>query len=755
MDSTNPKYFDYLDEYGVKLQEHLYPDLLKDIELARESGYKDPRGAINKCRYCSEAVLNSYLGKNSMRYRKLNIYDKIETAKKQKLISDAYAKKFHEIRDWGGGGSHPNKKSRKIGPKNAEDCLKLLDEILRKYTAEYIDPAVVYSIKVDEETDSVLFFRSDNKIEDIEKNSKMAAALEGRPSIEQEGKKTAKKAKEQNEAIGKFSNRMAKLYQEADQMEIDFGLNDEVEQFRSSLDEDHEKMASEVKKVDFEVAEVEKKIEKILSEHDFIEKLLKGNDKATDDQMNVMAFPRDSKSSATILQIAGSAGTGKTLCLLAKIIKEIESYNDTNGQLNLDVRKPKKGLFICFNTSLRDYVKSLLENYPRAKEYIDLFNFDSLIYQLTMPGIKSKLKDYANDVRYPLGYELHYENDNGPNSLMGKAMQKTIEVYPEQAREYYLDNTNKDNVSWMNDEIKWLEARYTDPDEAKKPYLVVSRIGRGTKRRPNKDVRKVILKVWSEYRALLEKNHFYTIEQAVKRLMDSKSLPKYGYIAIDEVQDFTVSSIKFLLQLRVSDKSRVYIAGDEDQKLYPRDFTWKELNQDLAGYTIRLYKNMRNTSSISKFADRMRDVVSPLEESSEGICISQASKKDVLECARSLISNTDETTALIGVPQYWCPCVEEARLPLENPMDNKGRNKQREVDITHPGLYVFSELKCKGLEFDNIIITNIHSSDKRDIDEEKRRWYVQFTRARKRLYIFYDHEPPKLLQEYYSDFLSA
>ncbi len=40
-----------------------------------------------------------------------------------------------------------------------------------------------------------------------------------------------------------------------------------------------------------------------------------------------------------------------------------------------------------------------------------------------------------------------------------------------------------------------------------------------------------------------------------------------------------------------------------------------------------------------------------------------------------------------------------------------------------------------------------------DLAGEKRLRYVHFTRARRRLYIRYEGEPPELLRECYADFL--
>lgn len=72
-----------------------------------------------------------------------------------------------------------------------------------------------------------------------------------------------------------------------------------------------------------------------------------------------------------------------------------------------------------------------------------------------------------------------------------------------------------------------------------------------------------------------------------------------------------------------------------------------------------------------------------------------------------------------------------------------------------PGVYCFTQLRAKGLEFDNVIVDYTSELDAQDYGREKRIRYMQFTRARKTLLVRYEGEPPKLLKEYYSDYLAG
>lgn len=102
--------------------------------------------------------------------------------------------------------------------------------------------------------------------------------------------------------------------------------------------------------------------------------------------------------------------------------------------------------------------------------------------------------------------------------------------------------------------------------------------------------------------------------------MESNQLPAYDAIAIDEVQDFSLLSIKLLLHFRKSQATKVFISGDENQKIYRRDFTWKELDEDLTGHTITLHENKRNSNAIESFSNRLLGNECPYEKKPLGQC---------------------------------------------------------------------------------------------------------------------------------------
>jgi superfamily I DNA/RNA helicase len=597
--------------------------------------------------------------------------------------------------------------------------------------------------------DSVFITAGEDKSQELLEKASAASAICNDDRIEEKAKATVQKAARQKEQITKGISRISTLVREIEELKDSHSINAaEAEEAYKELDVVCQQIKAENQATAKEIDLVTQHVDDILSEHDFIKKLLAGKGGATAAQLEVLAFPKTAKATTNVLQIAGGAGTGKTLCLLAKMIKGIDDDVRSHQSVDLfgeDIRK--KGIFVCFNKQLAGYVRSLMKGFPQVSPHIEVVSLDLYINQLVKyepsDGFQY-LADFAKDVRYPAGFKISYDRD-----YFQQAMDIVAQGLPDkgaaiQSVKGYLDTLDYENVQWMMEEIRWLEARYLTLKEAKEKYPSAPRVGRGTSRLPNKEIRSYILKVWEAYQKQLADANLYSIEMATKRLMGSKQLPKYDFIAIDEAQDFTVLSIKLLLKFRKNQKSHVYISGDEWQKIYQRDFTWKELDADVQGRTITLKENMRNSDSIKFFAARLVGEKTVPKESMNGVWVKKLSRDRIVEGLHNLERKAPgETRALIGDEKKWRTIISQAGLKILN---SKG-------DISKPGLYLFSEFTNKGLEFDSVIIADAGDRG-REASEEKALRYVHFTRARKRLFVFYSDTPSKLLQEYYADFLA-
>lgn len=498
------------------------------------------------------------------------------------------------------------------------------------------------------------------------------------------------------------------------------------------------------------MAAQEERVRQILSEHDHIQQLLRGAGKATDRQFDVMAFPRNANAKTNVLQISGGAGTGKTLCLLAKLIQDTCAPR----QMGLLPEAPRRGLFVCFNKALRAHVAELLAAIPGAQDSIEVVHYDQFVNQLVRNAPSDEfayLAPFAASSRFPQAahasagrfWRVIYDEDM--EELIASAMRTAVCEHPLQAQEYYLDAESPENLQWMADEIAWLEARYEDPEEAAVPYLDAVRTGRGKVHQPNAAIRSIILQVWETVRRLLEEECRYTVEQATKRLLKDPDLPRYDAIAIDEAQDLTVASVKLLVRMRRDGSSRVYICADENQKIYKRDFTWSELDEGIHGYTIRLDENKRNSPAIQAFADRLLGAPSRKTDGDDLVFVGEWSEEAIMGLIANIRdAHPEETVAIIsGDVRRWWACARERGISVMNP---------REEGVLTAGLYIIGQLGGKGLEFDDVIVDCAHMAEP---DEEtlKNILYVNCTRARHRLYLRYAGEPPAILRRFYPDLL--
>lgn len=754
MGEATAKYFDYMPRCGEALQARLgRADLATKIPLWRKHGTEDPDAVVTGCRNIAENALRILVDDKDAAMR---FVDLIGYAEDEGLIDKAMACKFQEIRRLGNNGAH-----RSVKVIDAQMALELIDDVLRSLIVRFgIDEDMPPSVP--RGADAIFVVRTEDEISQLSRRAKTAALISGDADIEREVRSAGAAARKQGQDAAEVMERLAGLLAEAKALNVDSadGGSQETAVLRERLFEECDEVVESVRQSMEDAAQravrAESRVDEILSEHDFIEKLLRGRGRATESQFEVMAFPRTSTTSVSILQIAGGAGTGKTLCLLAKLISDVSD----GGQMSMFGERPKKALFVCFNKSLAGYVRKLLAEYPSTAGNIEVVHYDEYINQLVRNTPKDgfeHLRPYAQDVRYPLiteggsrrYWKIAYDSDVEP--ILRRAMGRVAERHPSQKEAYYLDGSSSENTDWMLDELRWLEARYEDEREAaalntsKDPYLRAARTGRGTKRRPGEEIRKIILEVWAEFRASLAAQGRYTIEQATKRLLKSNSLPSYDAIAIDEVQDFSMKSVQLLLKFRSAAKARVYLSGDENQKIYQRDFTWKELDSSVRGHTITLRENKRNSYAIRCFAERLNGTKCPIEDARNKIHLVDADEQRVVGLLRNIAQRAQgQTTALIGNVGHWMGVAARAQFPLRCP--------EEPGDVLTPGFYAIGELIGKGLEFDNVIV-DYRGMLADDLAGEKRLRYVHFTRARQRLYIRYEGEPPELLRECYADFL--
>ena len=737
------RHFDYLVEHDADLETALgLSELSPKIERWRRQGMEDPDAALVGCRKIVEGALKTLM--DPLPYERMSLQEIIEYARDSGKISRSIAYKCDEIRRKGNAGAH----TMTVKPIDAKMALELLDDFLRWCAEELM--LIPSHHGIDSLPDDPIFIvKTSDEVAELSKRARIAAALDDNAAIERKARAAKSGVEEFEESSTSDLNKMEDLIRQAQEIGVsavehhdERTLAAQMALF-SGFESKIEELSEQKRALTAQFEETSTQVQEILNEHDFINRLLAGGKWATSRQHEVMAFPRGANSTTNVLQIAGSAGTGKTLCLLAKLIAEVEE----GGQGSLGFAEQKKALFVCFNKGLATYVRGLLAGYEGSRPSIDVESYDLFVNQLVRKRPRSGyeyLSHYAEDAKYPSA-RIIYNVDEEYVNLLKKAQGTVAARHPRSARYYYLDSDNEDGFNWLIDEISWIEARYASEEEAAELYPTASRVGRGTNRRPSAVMRQTILEIRSEFNQLLEKSGKYTIEQATKRLLNSDNLPKYDAIAIDEVQDFSLLSIRLLLRFRRGAESKAFISGDENQKIYKRDFTWKELDEGVRGYTITLSKNMRYSDAIRHFSDRLLGTNCSRDVAQDMVYVVDANEERTLQLLRRLADPSRSFTTALITDNYveWEQALKRAGIPFAS---------RAAGDISKPGLYILGTLMGKGLEFDNVVV-DYNKQLGEDMEEEKRLRYVHFTRARRRLYIRYQGEPPELLTEYYSDFL--
>lgn len=727
---AQPKYFDYLDDCSGIFQERLGCDVdfAKEIKFSRLNALDNPATIATTCRRIAEVILRSLFSQVPEEMKFANL---IELASEKDIINKGIYHKFNEIRIKGNKGAH----GKSVEVIEVKNILELLDDIFR-YLIIHLDIDRSIPETVPRGADEMFLTHDDA---DLLQKASAAASISGNSQLENEARNAIKIADELRVDV---SEKALDIEERLIQMEIPLKRKGYSGKQLLALENENKnfaELAAKVKRSQRGVEVIREKIESVLQEYDYINKLLRGEKRATEKQFEVMAFPRSVNTVTNVLQVAGEAGTGKTLCLIAKLIMDVRE----SDQISFLDEGKKKALFVCFNKNLASYVRGLINNFPGDCGHIEVESYDVFINQL----VRQKPRDdyrhlsvYARDIR------------NGKNKfLINKEIKDYIKKSMERVSQnhsgksaYYLDFSNGKNITWVSDEILWLESRYDTLEQALELYPSVSRTGRGGTWRPNANDRAIILEIWQEFIKLLSNDGKYTIGQATKQLMRSASLPKYDAIAIDEAQDFTLSSLKLLLGFRLNNRSRVYISGDENQKIYQRDFSWKDLDSNVKGYTITLSENKRNSRAIQNFANRLLGKNCSYQDAKDYVHVGGVDEDRLIRLIEKLvIQRPKDTVALITSEiETWEKLLRDHGLPRQYATNG----------ITTPGIYCLGNFVNKGLEFDTVIVDYSNPSDDLS-EEEKRLRYVHFTRARRYLYVRYENAVPLLLREYYSDFL--
>ncbi|RWK85305.1 MAG: ATP-dependent helicase [Mesorhizobium sp.] len=427
-------------------------------------------------------------------------------------------------------------------------------------------------------------------------------------------------------------------------------------------------------------------------------------------------------------RVAGSAGTGKTVVALHRVMRILKMHSDARVLLTT--------FSVPLARALARKLAVLAADRPGFLDRVTISSFEQTareLYTLTTgrePGVADQATMRTAVLKAATDQQ---ESEFSPQFLVSE---------------------------WEN----VIDAWRIDSEAA---YAAVPRMGR--KNRLGTRQREKLWRVFAQVREGLAKRGLLTpagLFEAVTRTYASRSEKPFTHVVVDEAQDLGVAELRFLAAIASSQSDTLFFAGDLGQRIFQQPFSWKGLGIDVRGRSSILKVNYRTSHQIRQAADRLlpeniRDVdgledqrsgtVSVFEGPEPKIVIADSTKAETALAADFLRGLLDEgfMPAEIGIfvrSQEQLPraraVAEAAVLKTRTLVDGRAGADEALLGTMH---------LAKGLEFRAVVLIACDEgvlplearvadvADEFELDEviatERQLLYVAATRARERLFV--------------------
>ncbi|WP_193178042.1 3'-5' exonuclease [Oricola nitratireducens] len=267
-------------------------------------------------------------------------------------------------------------------------------------------------------------------------------------------------------------------------------------------------------------------------------------------------------------RVAGSAGTGKTVVALHRVIRILR-------------RDPQaKVLLTTFSDPLAAALETKLAllaggGDPDVASRVTVASFRRIAEELHA---------------LTTGRKAHIADRDTVRGMIGKAAQAA--------------NINSFSPRFLISE--WenvIDAWRIDSAEA---YAEVPRMGR--KNRLGQKQREGLWQVFSQVREALRQRALFTpaaLFEAVTEIYSRRDEKPFTHIVVDEAQDLGVPELRFLAAIAPDKPDALFFAGDIGQRIFQQPFSWKGLGIDVRGRSLTLKVNYRTSQQIRVVADRL------------------------------------------------------------------------------------------------------------------------------------------------------
>jgi hypothetical protein len=250
--------------------------------------------------------------------------------------------------------------------------------------------------------------------------------------------------------------------------------------------------------------------------------------------------------------------------------------------------------------------------------------------------------------------------------------------------------------------------------EVDKPYLSRNEyLGLGVKRSIFLgSERDKVYSVFEKYLDFFSENGFFDLNILSYEYLKLCE-PKYDFIVVDEVQDFTNIQL-FLVLKSLKGKGSFVLCGDSNQIVHPNFFSWTNIKtmfykQDMAGHDIKILRaNYRNSPEITMLANRLLKVKNArfgsIDKESTYLIEAVGTKSGEVallndsEKVRRMLNEKTSRSAKFAVIVMKKEDKVLARKIFKTPL-------------------LFSIHEAKGLEYENVIMLNFISGNEKEFNE--------------------------------------
>jgi len=429
------------------------------------------------------------------------------------------------------------------------------------------------------------------------------------------------------------------------------------------------------------------------------------------------------------VRVAGSAGTGKTVVALHRVMRIL--------RLNSDARV----LLTTFSDPLADALERKLAVLSGGR--VDV---ESRVTVASFRRIAEELHALTT------GRKAHVADRAAVRGMIEKAASESgVQGF---SPRFLISE-------WEN----VMDAWRIDSAEA---YADVPRMGR--KNRLGQKQREALWQVFSRVREALRQKALFTpasLFDSVAQTYAARAEKPFTHIVVDEAQDLGVPELRFLAAIAPDSPEALFFAGDIGQRIFQQPFSWKGLGIDVRGRSFTLKVNYRTSQQIRQMADRLlpktiRDVDGLEDDRRGAVSVFDGIEPTVLiaddeaaerEAAAAFIRQSLEdgippeqiaifVRSLAELPRARA-IAEAATLPHRTVSSGKSNGEAAAL--------VGTMHLAKGLEFRTVLVVACDEgvlplaarvadvADEFELDEviatERQLLYVAATRARDRLFL--------------------